>query len=185
MIFPFTSHYPKTPIPVVNNQSFFQNILSKHWLISSMLAVRLEAGHSRFYGDLKSIFALKNNFVLGQISWQIHVLYEYWMKWTWHHSKLAFEEVIFFPKVVVLQLYINTWWSSRVTDLCLMFLWVIIQPWFCDRGCPKVSKRALGRVPISSIVSIGQGRKAETMEQSTSQSCCIASVNCAAFLRSH
>ena len=45
-------------------------------------------------------------FLLGPITWRINVLYESRMKWTWHHSKLAVEEVSFFGglRVVLLQL---------------------------------------------------------------------------------
>ena len=53
----------------------------------------------RFHVDLKSNFALKNNsmeFWVGPITRRINVLYESRMKWTWHHSKLAVEEVSFF-----------------------------------------------------------------------------------------
>ena len=35
-------------------------------------------------------------FLLGPITRRINVLYESRMKWTWHHSKLAVEEVSFF-----------------------------------------------------------------------------------------
>ena len=54
-------------------------------------------------------------FLPGQITWEINVLYESRLKWTWHHSKFAVEEVSFFRwlRVVLLQLYINTWWSSQ------------------------------------------------------------------------
>ena len=58
-----------------------------------------EVVESRFHVDLKSNFALKNNsmeFLLGPITRRINVLYESRMKWTWHHSKLAVEEVSFF-----------------------------------------------------------------------------------------
>ena len=69
------------------------------------------------YG-FKSNLTLKNNpreFLPGQITRRINVLDESRLKWTWHHSKLAVEEVNFFrrSKVVLLQLYINTWWSSQ------------------------------------------------------------------------
>ena len=58
-----------------------------------------EVVESRFHVDLKSNFALKNNSMeclLGRITRRMNVLYESWMKWTWHHSKLAVEEVSFF-----------------------------------------------------------------------------------------
>ena len=32
--------------------------------------------------------------LFGPITWQINVLYESLMEWTWHHSKLAVEEVL-------------------------------------------------------------------------------------------
>ena len=58
-----------------------------------------EVVESRFRVDLKSNFALKNNsmeFLLDPITRWIHVLYESRINWTWHHSKLAVEEVSFF-----------------------------------------------------------------------------------------
>ena len=54
---------------------------------------------SRFHVDLKLNFALENDsmvFLPGPITRRINVLYESRVKWTWHHSKLAVEEVSFF-----------------------------------------------------------------------------------------
>ena len=87
-----------------------------------------EVVESRFHVDLKSNFALKNNsmeFLLGPITWRINVLYESQMKWTWHHSKLAVEEVSFFGglRVVLLQLLSIHDWAVGVTDLGVALLW--------------------------------------------------------------
>ena len=60
-----------------------------------------EIALTRSHVGLKSNFALKNNsmeFVPGHIT-RINVLYESRLKWTWHHSKLAVEEVSFVRRV--------------------------------------------------------------------------------------
>ena len=57
-----------------------------------------EAVESWFHLDLKSLFALNNNFLgflLGHITRWINIIYGSWMKWTWHHSKFAIHEVKF------------------------------------------------------------------------------------------
>ena len=71
-------------------------------------------------------------FLLGPITQRINVLYEARMKWTWHHSKLAVEEVSFFGRlrVVLLHYYLYTieqwtlrtwvWCSYDHVTLCLM-----------------------------------------------------------------
>ena len=87
-----------------------------------------EVVESRFHVDLKSNFALKNNsmeFLLGPITWRINVLYESRMKWTWHHSKLAVEEVSFFGglRVVLLQLLSIHDRAVGVTNLDVVLLW--------------------------------------------------------------
>ena len=87
-----------------------------------------EVVESRFHVDWKSNFALKNNsmqFLLGPITWRINVLDESWMKWTWHHSKLAVEEVSFFGglRVVLLQLLSIHDWAVGVTNLGVVLLW--------------------------------------------------------------
>ena len=87
-----------------------------------------EVVQSRFHVDLKSNFALKNNsmeFLLGPITRRINVLYESWMKWTWHLSKLAAEEVSFYGglRVVVLQLLSLHGRAAGVTNLGVMLLW--------------------------------------------------------------
>ena len=84
----------------------FQNTWTKHWFISVSPAgdgqigcFWWEVAHSRFHVDLKSNFMLKTNsmeFLPGQITRWINVQYESRLKWTWHHSKLAVEEVSFF-----------------------------------------------------------------------------------------
>ena len=80
------------------------------------------AAQPRFHVDLKLNFALKTNsmaFLPATITWGINVLYESLMKWTWHHSKLAVEEVSFLCRlrVVLLQLLIYRRWSSRCCGL--------------------------------------------------------------------
>ena len=92
---------------------------------------------SRFYVDLKSKFALKNNsmeFLLGPITWRINVLYESRMKWTWHHSKLAVEEVSFFGglRVVLLQLLSINDRAVGVTNLGVVLLCILpYAVWSC------------------------------------------------------
>ena len=87
-----------------------------------------EVLESRFHVDLKSNFALQNNsmeFLLGPITWRINVLYESRMKWTWHHSKLAVEEVSFFGglRVVLLPLLSIQDRAVGVTNLGVVLLW--------------------------------------------------------------
>ena len=51
-----------------------------------------EVAQSRFHVDFKSNFVLKNNsmeFLPGQITQRINVLYKSQLKRTWHHSKSA------------------------------------------------------------------------------------------------
>ena len=81
-----------------------------------------ELAQSRFHVDLKWNFALKNNsmeFLPGQITRQMNVLYKSQLKWVWHHSELVVEKVSFFRRlrVVLLQLYINTRWGSQCDGL--------------------------------------------------------------------
>ena len=88
-----------------------------------------EVVESRFHVDLKSNFALKNysmEFLLCPITRWINVLYESRMKWTWHHSKLAVEEVSFFGglTVVLLQLLSIHDGAVGVTNLGVMLLWL-------------------------------------------------------------
>ena len=63
-------------------------------------------------------------FLLGPITCRIKVLYESRMKWTWHHSKLAAEEVSFFGglRVVLLQLLSIHDRAVAVTNLGVMLL---------------------------------------------------------------
>ena len=122
---PFTSHFPKTLVPVVNNlirsKTTWPNMVNftvtstGDWQTG---CVCWEVAQSRFHVDITSNFALKNNsmeFWPGPITRQIDVMFEWLTKWTWHHSKLAVEEVSFFSRlrVVLLQLLIYTWWRSR------------------------------------------------------------------------
>ena len=86
-----------------------------------------EVVESRFHADLKSNFALKNDsmeFLLCLITRRINVLHESRMKWTWHHSKLAVEEVSFFGglRVVLLQLLYLHDGAVGVTNLGVMLL---------------------------------------------------------------
>ena len=86
-----------------------------------------EVAESRFYVDLKSNIALQNNsmeFLLGPITQRINVLYESRMKWTWHHSKLAVEEVSFFGglRVVLLQLLSIHDRAVGITNLGVLLL---------------------------------------------------------------
>ena len=129
MIFPFTSHYPKTPVPVVNNPTRskipwpnmvnFSVSPAGDWQTG---CVWWEVAQSRFQVDLKLNFALKNNSIevlIGPITRRINVMYESRMKWTLHHSKLAVEEVSFVGRLrmVLLQQLIYTRWSSRRYEL--------------------------------------------------------------------
>ena len=85
-----------------------------------------EVVQSWFHVDLKSNFALKNNsmeFLPGPITRRINVLYELRMKWTWHYSKLAVEEVSFIGGVrVVLQLLSIHNGAVGITNLGVMLL---------------------------------------------------------------
>ena len=81
-----------------------------------------EVVDSQFHVDLKSNFALKNHsmeFLFGPITRRINVLYESRMKWTWHHSKLAVEEVSFSGglKSGIPSTIIYTRWSRRRYEL--------------------------------------------------------------------
>ena len=87
-----------------------------------------EVVESRFHVDLKSNFASKNysmKFLLCPITRRINVLYESRMKWTWHHSKLAVEEVSFFGglRVVILQLLSIHDGAVGVTNMGMMLLY--------------------------------------------------------------
>ena len=87
-----------------------------------------EVVESRFHVDLKSNCALINTsmeFLLGPIIRWINLPYESRMKWTWHHSKLAVEEVSFFGglRVVLLQLLSVDDGAVGVTNLGIMLLW--------------------------------------------------------------
>ena len=64
-------------------------------------------------------------FLLGPITQRINVPYELRMKWTWHHSKLAVEEVSFFSglRVVLLQLLSIHNKAVGITNLGVMLLW--------------------------------------------------------------
>ena len=68
--------------------------------------------------------------LFGPIAWQINVLYESLMEWTWHHSKLAVEEVSFFGglRVVLLQL----------SSLCTIEQWALQLE--CDAPVPPGSQ---------------------------------------------
>ena len=86
-----------------------------------------EVVESRFHVDLKSNCALINTsmeFLLGPIIRRMNLLYESRMKWTWHHSKLAVEEVSFFGglRVVLLQLLSIDDGAVGVTNLGIMLL---------------------------------------------------------------
>ena len=86
-----------------------------------------EVVESRFHVDLKSNCALINTsmeFLLGPIIRRINLLYESRMKWTWHYSKLAVEEVSFFGglRVVLLQSLSIGDGAVGVTNLGIMLL---------------------------------------------------------------
>ena len=73
-------------------------------------------------------------FLLGPITWRINVLYESRMKWTWHHSKLAVEEVSFFGglRVVLLQLLSIHDRAVGVTNLGVVLLCILpYAVWSC------------------------------------------------------
>ena len=76
-----------------------------------------EVTQSRYHVNLKWNFVLKNNSMgvfSGHITRRINVLYELRLKWTWHHSKLAVEEVSFFRRL-------------RVVPLQLLYLYAMQQ----------------------------------------------------------
>ena len=112
-----TSHYPKTPTPVVNNPIGFQI----SWLnIGSFLRVlgRVQTNPISMVRSSKVTiqcgfrldnFGWKHNsmgFFLGRITWRINVIPESWMKWTWQHSKLAVKGVSFYRRLEVALLQI-------------------------------------------------------------------------------
>ena len=136
IFFPFTSHYPKTPValsiirfvPKYIDQTLvnFSASPAGDWQTGCLW---WEVAESRFHVDLNSNFALQNNsmeFLLGPITRRINVLYESRMKWTWHHSKLAVEEVSFFGglRVVLLQLLSIHDRAVGVTNLGVLLLLV-------------------------------------------------------------
>ena len=87
-----------------------------------------EAVKSWFHLDLKSFFALKNNFLwflLGHITRWINVIYGSWMKWTSHHSKFSIHAVCFQHrlKVVFLKLLSIHDGAAGMKDLDVMLLW--------------------------------------------------------------
>ena len=110
-----------------------------------------EVVESWFHVDLKSNFALKNNsmeFLLGPITRRINELYESRMKWTWHHSKLAVEEVRFFGglKSGTPSTIIYTRWSSRRYELgcdAPLIQTDIWFPWFDSTHVQWVSRLEL------------------------------------------
>ena len=132
----FTSHYPKTPVPVVNNPIRSKYLHQTLVNFSASPAGDWQTGclwwevvESRFHVDLKSNCALINTsmeFLLGPIIRRINLLYESRMKWTWHYSKLAVEEVSFFGglRVVLLQLLSIGDGAVGVTNLGIMLLWL-------------------------------------------------------------
>ena len=90
------------------------------WLISPRPGTDKPDAHGERWPshDFMWLFALKNNsmeFLPDPITRRMNVMYESHMKWTWHHSKLAVDEVSFFSRLrmVLLQLLIYTRWSSR------------------------------------------------------------------------
>ena len=113
-------NYPKTPVPVVNNP-ICSKIPSPN--ISWFLSVH-GRGRTNHYGEMLP----SHDFVWiqsGILCWKLIPwnpcqiirrinVYESRLKRTWHHSKSAVEEVSFFRRlrVLLLQLCINTWWSS-------------------------------------------------------------------------
>ena len=135
IFFSFTSHYPKTPVPVVNNPIRSKYLHQTLVNFSASPAGDWQTGclwwevvESRFHVDLKSNCALINTsveFLLGPIIRRINLLYESRMKWTWHYSKLAVEEVSFFGglRVVLLQLLSIGDGAVGVTNLGIMLLW--------------------------------------------------------------
>ena len=143
IIFPFTSHNPKTPVPVVNNPIRYKIPWPNMFNFTVTPARDWQAGclwwevmQSQFHVDLKSNFALKNNsmqFLLSPITRQINVMYESRKKWTWHHSRFTVEEVNFFgrPRVVLLQLISIHDGAVGVTDLGVMLLCL----WECLLAC--------------------------------------------------
>ena len=70
-------------------------------------------------------------FWLGLITQEIHVIYESRMNWTWHHSKIAFDEVHFYHRHRVVLLHLSSlckaqqsaWGKHRSINLCTMLLW--------------------------------------------------------------
>ena len=87
--------------------------------------VSQEVVESRFHVDLKSNLALKLfHGVFALSDYYTTVLYESRMKWTWHNSKLAVEEVSFFGglRVVLLQLLSIHDRAVGVTNLGVMLL---------------------------------------------------------------
>ena len=144
IFFSFTSHYPKTPVPVVNNPIRSKYLHQTLVNFSASPAGDWQTGclwwevvESRFHVDLKSNCALINTsmeFLLGPIIRRINLLYESRMKWTWHYSKLAVEDVSFFGglRVVLLQLLSISDGAVGVTNLGIMLLCSGSLPRFFD-----------------------------------------------------
>ena len=109
-------------------------------------------------------------FLLGPITRRINVLYESRMKWTWHHSKLAVEEVSFFGglRVVLLQLLSMYDGAVGVTNLGVTLLWVwhFIYKARCKVSLPLTGggQRSLCMIRLQAISSHNTDAKAERAE---------------------
>ena len=86
--------------------NFSEILIQIHISLFKKMYLKISSGKWRPFclglNVLKSNFAFKNNsmeFLLGPITRQINIMYESRMKWTWHHSKLAVEEVSFFGRL--------------------------------------------------------------------------------------
>ena len=89
---------PKAPVPIVNNPIRLISRCPRQgvWQTGCLW---WESAQSRFHVDLKSNFALKNNsmeFLAGQITRRINILFESRLKRIYQHYKLAVED--FFPQ---------------------------------------------------------------------------------------
>ena len=98
------------------NIAYFYRILVRA-LANRMLMVRGRRLMISF--RFKVIFKLENNSILTWADHWINVIYGYQMKWTWHHSMFAIEEVSLYHrfKVVLFQLLIYSQWSNRYAKL--------------------------------------------------------------------
>ena len=133
--FPFTSRLPKRPVPGSNNpirsQDSSLNTGSFHRVLAGVLTkwMFVVRGSRRMISfGFKVTFCIEKQFQ-GDLSWSDCSTDKcsIWtrMKWTWHHSKFAIDEVSFYHrlKVVLPQLLFIYDGAVGMRDYDVMLLW--------------------------------------------------------------